>query len=43
MKVGDLVKRIDNWAKPSPWAKDVEEFGIIIDVPKGSIIVCNAE
>ena len=41
MKVGDLVKRIDNWVKCNPWMvdpltgrSDYEEYGIIIEAPK---------
>ena len=41
MKVGDLVKRIDNWVKCNPWmvepltgVSDIEEYGIIIEVPE---------
>ena len=42
MKVGDLVKRIDNWVKYNPWMGDTlmsdntnsnEVFGIIIKAP----------
>ena len=37
MKVGDLVKRIDNWLKFNPWMSDTEQLGIIIKLPQGSI------
>ena len=39
MKVGDIVKRLDNWM-PCPWDTEPqdsdtnEDFGIIIDMPK---------
>ena len=34
MKVGDLVRRIDNWIKFNPWMSDYEEYGIVIEMPK---------
>ena len=40
MKVGDLVRRLDNWVKFNPWMKGIdidfakEEIGIVVGLPK---------
>ena len=39
MKVGDIVKRIDNWVKYNPWmtepaSENHEEYGIVLYLPK---------
>ena len=39
MKVGDLVRRVDNWLKHNPWmgSDDNEEYGIVIVMPEKMI------